>query len=112
MNHVEPAVCVVTTLKNKLKEHLESSVQDIRDDLHIDVSVRTSGNNERYVMRLHQRPDFPELYDGLLYFTDHDQEGRIEMYIRFPRGQASQYAPLKVAEWTIARRDEQFPSGF
>lgn len=44
--------------------------------------------------------------------SDIDVGGIVEMYLRFPRAHAEQYSPIKIAEWTIVRKDEMFPPGF
>ena len=74
--------------------------------------TRRSGEKPLYVLRLQQRPDLPGLYDGLIWLSDNDVGGRVELFVRFPHGHAAQFTPFKLAEFSIIRKEEQFPMGF
>lgn len=111
---------VMDTFHEILKPGLEPVIQDIRHAVHIDISVLQKAEPEggaaavsqRYVKRLQRRPDLSEFYDRLLWFPDDDADCIIEMILRFPKSQTEQYTPLKIGEWRLTRRDEEFPAGF
>lgn len=84
------------------KENIKSAVGNI----HFDVSLKDGS----YQLSLTQRRDFPELYEGWFNITV-DQMGRVELFLRFPRLDAGNYAPRKLAEWW-ACREGQFPISF
>lgn len=114
-HHAEPQeVPVVRMLHTALAEKLSSSVQACHQMAHVDVSLVDAPDGEkrtvRCVLRLRRRSDLSELHDGLLYFSDQDVGGRVEMHIHFPLGQ--DFPPLKIGEWLIARKDALFPIGF
>merc|ERR1711933_81562 len=116
---MESVKCAVSTCQQMLRPALEPIIQDARHAIHIDVSVLKQNQDagspggtslsQRYVKRLHRRPDLPEFYNGVLWFSDRDVDCIVEMFLRFPRAQAEQYAPLKIGEWRIVRKDEDFP---
>merc|ERR1719353_536959 len=111
---------VMDTFHEILKPGLEPVIQDIRHAVHIDISVLqkvepeggAAAVSQRYVKRLQRRPDLSEFYDRLLWFPDDDADCIIEMILRFPKSQTEQYTPLKIGEWRLTRRDEEFPAGF
>merc|ERR1712113_546636 len=65
----EQQVGIVSMLQQILARKMEPSVQEARGSAHIDVALSQAINQRpRYMLRLQQRSDFPELYDGLLFF--------------------------------------------
>lgn len=107
------AVCAIGAFHEQLAGNekepgISACVQDSVGGIHCDVSIC----NGKYMQRLRQRLDFPELYDGLLPFSRQDAGGRVELFIRFPRGNSLQYTPLKIGEWLIIKSNEEFPMGF
>lgn len=87
---------------------IEPFVQDCSGSYHLDLSM----SDGRYMQRLRQRPDFPELYEGTFQLDESEAGAKIELFLRCPKGHASTYTPLKIAEWLIIRRKEHFPMGF
>jgi len=118
----QPSVCVIKELHQRLQPALEPAVQEIQHSIHIDINVwqtvfgPTVGSPgvvvQRYTKRLHRRTDLPEFYERLLWFSDNDADCVVEMLLRFPQTQVEQYAPLKIGEWRLTRREEDFPAGF
>lgn len=64
----------------------------------------------KYVTRLSQRTDFPELFEGVLRLADEDCDSKVELYVRFPR-RMSNFVPYKLVEFRISKL-EHFPVGF
>jgi len=93
-------------LHQALATTLGDNCQDSVGDLHLDVSI-----GGRYVLRLKQRNDFPELFEALLNFGEADAGSRVEVFLRRPKTQAEDYAPQKLGEWLICHA-ECFPVGF
>lgn len=108
----------VAVLHQNLRPALEPLAQDVKHSLHIDVSVMEpcaehgTTAAQRYVKRLHRRPDLPEFFDRLLWFGENDSDCTIEMHLRSPRGQVQGYAPVRIGEWKLTQRAEEFPRFF
>lgn len=103
--------CAIGALHDLLSDPdqgIESFVQDTAGGVHLDLSI----NDGKYMHRLRQRPDFPDLHEGTFQFDENEAGSKIEMFLRFPRGHASSYIPLKISEWLMIRRKEHFPMGF
>lgn len=103
-------VGLVGMLHTALAEKLEAGVQDCQGSAHVDVSLLEPSGRQRYVLRLRQREDIPELHDGLLLFSEQDVGGRVETHVYFPKVQGC--PPMKIAEWLIVKKEEHFPAGF
>eukprot|EP00927_Polykrikos_kofoidii_P047702 TRINITY_DN41982_c0_g1_i1.p1 TRINITY_DN41982_c0_g1~~TRINITY_DN41982_c0_g1_i1.p1 ORF type:complete len:1223 (-),score=140.03 TRINITY_DN41982_c0_g1_i1:69-3737(-) len=106
--------CAVRAMHECLAGRISAVVQDASDDVHIDISVLSYGSStQRFVLRLKQRADFSNIYDGLVFVSDSDVGGRVEMFLRFPSDEGAQfeYAPLKLGEWLVCRKD-QYPPFF
>jgi len=109
----EPLLGAVASFHRCIEEQLEvEQVQDTSGNTHLDLAVAEGGSHHlRYVVRLRQRCEFPELYDGVIFFDDRDAGSRVEMFLRLPRGEASLQAPLKIGEWTVVSGSELLPHG-
>lgn len=105
----EGAAGLVSDMQGQLSEALlpQENLQNAHGHIHLDVSVK-NGNCQ---IRLSQRPDFPELHEGLIAFGAHDEGTMVELFLRFPQVHAAGYSPRKLAEWVVCR-DEQFPISF
>lgn len=97
---------VVPELQAQLRTSLEPHCQDAGGETHFDISVREG----KYVVRLQQRQDFPELFEGLIRFAEEDIGGRVELFLRYPRA-GTECAPQKICEWLICVT-ECYPIGF
>ncbi|CAE8617517.1 unnamed protein product [Polarella glacialis] len=88
----EPLLGAVASFHRCIEEQLEvEQVQDTSGNTHLDLAVAEGGSHHlRYVVRLRQRSEFPELYDGVIFFDDRDAGSRVEMFLRLPRGEASE----------------------
>jgi hypothetical protein len=89
-------------LAAKIGEHCQDTV----GEMHFDVSV-----GGRYVLRLKQRHDFPELYESLLQFRERDAGSKVEVFLRQPKKRSEDYAPQKLCEWIICSA-ETLPTGW
>lgn len=90
----------------RLANSLGPQIQESQGEIVIDVCVA----DQKYVTRLWQRSDFPELFEGALRLADEDCDSRVELYVRFPR-RMSNFVPYKLAEFRICKL-EHFPVGF
>lgn len=99
--------CIVADLQRGLQQPLEPHCQDTGGEVHLDLSVHEG----KYVLRLRQRSDFRELFEGLFRFGEEDIGSRVELFLRFPRANTAEYAPQKIGEWKICQ-NEQYPIGF
>jgi hypothetical protein len=93
-------------LHQSLQKFLQESCQDSIGEVHLDASI-----GGRYVTRLKQRNDFPELFEGMMHFGEQDCGSRVEIFLRRPKQKAEEYAPQKIGEWLICL-GECFPVGF
>merc|ERR1712176_902782 len=97
---------IVSYLQAMLAENFGASAQDAQGIAQVDVLLLKPGTHrQRYMLRLQQRSDFPELHDGFIHFADQDVGGHVELFLRFPHCEFAEYAPLKIGEWTIVRRE-------
>eukprot|EP00930_Biecheleria_cincta_P060405 TRINITY_DN4606_c1_g1_i1.p1 TRINITY_DN4606_c1_g1~~TRINITY_DN4606_c1_g1_i1.p1 ORF type:complete len:1077 (-),score=162.45 TRINITY_DN4606_c1_g1_i1:445-3675(-) len=94
----------VTAMHQILRECLESRIQDSHADIHFDVVL----HDGQHIQRLRQRPDLPELFEGLIKLGDQDVSTKIRMQLRFPRIHAVDFSPRRICEWLVCRADEQF----
>lgn len=94
-------------LHQKLRKSIESHCQDSGGEIHLDVSM----HNGECVHRLHQRHDFHELYEGTFTISEADANTEVKLSIRFPRLQASEYAPTVLGRWAVFR-NQHLPIGF
>jgi len=110
---VKDEVSSLGHVHKNLSSRISSLVQDSADEVYIDISVlhMTSGS-QRFSLRLRQRRDFKNLYDGTVTFTDQDVGGKVEMFLRLPNVKVGEYAPLKISEWLVIKREDTFPEGF
>jgi hypothetical protein len=95
---------------NTIKGGLARQVQESDDDVHIDI-VLDQGSHNSTCVQLMPRPDFPDLFEGLILFADEDAGSKVEAFIRFPKEQKCEYQPHKLAEWLVVR-PEHYPIGF
>lgn len=112
--HAEDIHCCVGAMHQQLGQPLSSIVQDSLDAVHVDISVLSALNgHQRYALRLQQHRHLTNLYEGHMFFSDQDVGGRVEMFMRLRSGAENpQYAPLKIGEWLVIRKDEQLPADF
>merc|ERR1719359_964736 len=83
---------MIKEVQRLLAEGCQNTVQQNHGAIHLDLSV----NRGKYRVRLHQRKDFPELFEALVNFSRSDYN--VELFYRGL--QSTQYAPVKIAEWT------------
>lgn len=99
--------CVFEAMRQIFSEQLDPLVQDTRNAVHVCVTLPQIGDFSRqYHVRLQQRPDFGDLYDGMVTLSERHIGGKVEMFVRFPQG-TSQYIPLKISEWYIGEKDQE-----
>eukprot|EP00929_Paragymnodinium_shiwhaense_P099707 TRINITY_DN6149_c0_g1_i1.p1 TRINITY_DN6149_c0_g1~~TRINITY_DN6149_c0_g1_i1.p1 ORF type:complete len:1180 (+),score=265.70 TRINITY_DN6149_c0_g1_i1:200-3739(+) len=110
----EGATCAVGRLHRMIAEPLQPHVQDAADMVHVDISVlHYLSGAQRYCLRLRPRADVANLFDGLVYFADVDVNCKVEMMLSYPGAHdRPEYAPLKIGEWVVIKREESFPEGF
>jgi len=89
-----------------LGKSIEPHCQDSEGAMHFDLCV-----SNKYVLKLKQRVDFPELFECLLTITEADVRNYIALFLRRPKASPSEYFPEKLAEWKICP-NETFPLGF
>lgn len=92
----------VTSMYQILRESLESRVQDSHADIHFDLVL----HDGQHIQRLRQRPDLPELHEGLIKLGDQDVSTKIRLQLRFPRLHAVDFSPRKVCDWLVCRADD------
>jgi len=111
---MEGAKCAVGVLHELVRKPMQPYVQDAAQLVHVDISVlHFSSAWQRYCVRLRQRPDFKTLYDGLLYFADVDVDCKVEMHLSYPGAHNKpDFAPLKIGEWVVIKKEEMLPEGF
>jgi len=90
-----------------VRRALEPHCQDAGGEVHLDLSV----HGGRYVLRLRQRHDFPELHEAYARFGEDEIGNRIELCLRLPRLHAAEYKPQKLGEWLVTQ-NEMLPKGF
>lgn len=83
---------MIKEVQRILAEGCSNVVQQNLGAIHLDLSV----NRGKYRIRLQQRKDFPELFEALVNFSRSDFN--VELFFRGL--QSTQYAPVKIAEWT------------
>lgn len=89
-----------------LGARMKDNCQDSFGKMHLDVSI-----GGKYVTRLQQRTDLPELFEGLLSFAEIETSSRVEIFLRQPRSKVYEYAPEKLGEWLVCSA-ESLPPGF
>jgi len=92
----------VTAMHQILRESLEPRVQDSHTDVHFDLVL----HDGQHIQRLRQRPDLPELHEGLIKLGDQDVSTKIRLQLRFPRIHAVDFSPRKVSDWLVCRADD------
>lgn len=89
-----------------LSESVESYCQDSQGSLHFDLCI-----SDKYVIRLQQRVDIPELFESLVSFEKADVGNHVALFLRRPKANSAEYFPQKIAEWMVCL-EENFPLHF
>lgn len=110
----EGARCAIGVMHEMIADSMEPYVQDAAELVHVEISVlHHASSTQRYCVRLRQRLDVANMFDGRLYFADVDVGCKVEMTLRFPGAlDKTDYAPLKIGEWVVIKKEESYPEGF